>query len=81
MPYIYEDRISKEDFHKALNDWLSKTAEERRLIGSKAREYVLENYNVEKNAREWNELLSALYEKNGSWESRKNSKAYEVETL
>jgi len=81
VPYIYEDRISKEDFHKALNDWLSKTAEERRLIGSKAREYVLENYNVEKNAREWNELLSALYEKNGSWESRKNSKAYEVETL
>ena len=78
VPYIYEDRISKEDFHSALEEWLSKSEEEKREIGNKAREHVLQNYNVDKNATRWDELLTELYETNGSWSERKNNKTWEV---
>lgn len=78
VPYIYEDRISKEDFFLALDTWLSKSKEERRDIGQRARCHVIENFNVDDNAREWDKILTDLYEKNGSWKERKNYKSWGV---
>ena len=78
VPYIYEDRISKDSFHSALDEWLSKTSQERKEIGAAAREYVLEKYNVEKNTETWDKLLTELYETNGSWSERKNIKTWQV---
>lgn len=78
VPYIHEDRISKDSFHSALDEWLSKTSQERKEIGTAAREYVLEKYNVEKNAATWDKLLTELYETNGSWSERRNNKTWQV---
>ena len=78
VPYIYEDRISKEDFFAALDTWLDKPKEERREVGKKARRHVLKNFNVNENAKKWDEILTSLYENNGSWETRKNYKSWEL---
>ena len=76
VPYIYEDRISKEDFFLALDTWTCKSKEERITIGKRAREHVLKNFSVEDNAKKWDEILTELYEKNGSWKERKNHKSW-----
>lgn len=72
VPYIYEDRISKEDFINALIEMHNKTPEERKEIGKKAREYVLKKYDLTKFAAQWEATMDAFIEKHGSWQTRKN---------
>ncbi len=47
MPYIYEDRISEEDFVNALTKIYSMSRSERKAMGEKGREHVIKNYNFE----------------------------------
>jgi glycosyltransferase involved in cell wall biosynthesis len=72
VPYIYEDRVSEEDFVNALVEMYNKTPEERKELGRKGREYVLKKYDLEKFAKIWEETMDNLIEKHGSWENRKN---------
>jgi glycosyltransferase involved in cell wall biosynthesis len=72
VPYIYEDRISKEDFIDALEKMHNMTREQRKEMGKKGREYVLKKYSLEKYAQAWEQLLEEFIEKHGSWETRKN---------
>lgn len=71
VPYIYEDRISKEDFIKALKQIHDMTEEQRKEVGNRGRKHLLKNYNPETLMKEWDKVLSELHEKHGSWESRK----------
>tara|TARA_R110002072_G_scaffold19956_4_gene73416 strand:+ start:7613 stop:8878 length:1266 start_codon:yes stop_codon:yes gene_type:complete len=71
VPYIYEDRISKEQFMSALNKIYYMTSEARREMGAKGREHVLKNYNFETFNKQWVELMDSVMEKHGSWENRK----------
>jgi len=71
VPYIYEDRISKEQFMSALNKIYYMTGEARREMGAKGREHVLKNYNFETFNKQWVELMDSVMEKHGSWENRK----------
>ena len=72
VPYIYEDRVSKESFIEALIEMFNKTPEERKEIGKKAREYVLKKYDLKKFAEAWEKTMDTFLEKNGSWVTRKN---------
>lgn len=72
VPYIYEDRVAKEDFIAALEKMFNTPKEEREKMGKMAREYVLQKYNLEKFAKTWEETMDRFLEKNGSWENRKN---------
>jgi len=49
---------------KPVVDKLIKDKELRRLVGKKAKEYTLNNYNIEDNAYKWADAYSKLYEKN-----------------
>tara|TARA_R100000388_G_C7244878_1_gene164217 strand:- start:5502 stop:6767 length:1266 start_codon:yes stop_codon:yes gene_type:complete len=71
VPYIYEDRISKEQLHSALDKmyWLS--PEGRHEIGMKGAKHVHENYNFEKFGEKWVNLMLKVHEQHGSWETRK----------
>jgi glycosyltransferase involved in cell wall biosynthesis len=71
VPYIYEDRISKEQFMSALNKIYYMTSESRREMGMKGREHVLKNYNFETFNKQWVDLMNSVMEKHGSWEDRK----------
>ena len=77
VPYIYEDRISKEDFKAALHKIYNMTPEERKQLGEMGREHVEKNYSFEKYCEGWVEIRTEVYEKHGSWDTRKNHKTWE----
>jgi len=72
IPYIYEDRVDKENFIEALLKIHNMSSEERAAIGLKGREHVLNKYNIEKFAASWEKVLDEVLQENGSWETRKN---------
>ena len=71
VPYIYEDRISKEDFIAALKKIYNLTAEERSEMGVKGMLHIQKNYNFENYKKNWVKLIDSIHEKYGSWENRK----------
>lgn len=81
IPYIYEDRLNKEQFLEALETFYNMTPEERAELGRKGREHVMKNYNFENFAKQWDELMTKVHETHGSWDSRKNYNTWEAETL
>ena len=81
VPYIYEDRISKEDFVNALLEMYNKTPEELEELGKMGRQHVETNYNFDNFRKQWVDLMTSTHEKYGSWESRKNNKTIRTEVL
>ena len=78
VPYIYEDRVSKEAFIDAITEMYEMDPKEREEMGLHGREHTLRNYNLEKNMQKWDELLTMIHEKHGSWDTRKNYKSWEL---
>ena len=78
VPYIYEDRISKEDFKAALHKIYSMTPSQRKLLGMKGRNHVVKNYNFENFNKQWVSLIDSVVENHGSWETRKGYKPWEI---
>ena len=76
VPYIYEDRVSREDFIAALHKIHSMNKEERKKLGSMGREHVLTNYNYDQYCSKWVEIIDNVCDKYGSWENRKNYQAW-----
>jgi len=76
VPYIYEDRLAKEDFVNALVEIHNMTHAERHIMGLKGREHVVNNYNFDKYCNGWVELIDKTIEKHGSWENRKTYKSW-----
>lgn len=78
VPYIYEDRISKEDFIAALMKVHNMTRSERKALGLKGRQNVEKNFNFDVFQKSWDRIMSDFHEKNGSWDTRKNYKSWMV---
>ena len=76
VPYIYEDRISKEDFLSAMRQLYNMTPEERSALGKKGRGHVEKNYNFEAFRERWVKTVDQIHETCGSWETRKNHKTW-----
>jgi glycosyltransferase involved in cell wall biosynthesis len=72
VPYIYEDRISKEQLHAALDKMYVLSKEERYEMGMNGARHVEENYNFENFGEKWVNLMLKIHEEHGSWETRKN---------
>ena len=70
VPYIHEDRISKEDFLEALRKVYNMSREERKEIGSKGAAHVDKNYNFDEYGKKWVDLMLDIHERYGSWENR-----------
>jgi glycosyltransferase involved in cell wall biosynthesis len=81
VPYIYEDRISKEDFIDALTTIHNMTREERKELGKKGLEHVKANFSFEQYGKTWDKIMQEVYEKNGSWETRKNYKSWSLKEI
>ena len=78
VPYIYEDRLAKEDLVEALVTFYNTPEEERIAMGQKGRQHVLKNYNLPTYTGNWYQAFQRLFEKCGSWENRKNYKSWEM---
>jgi len=72
VPWIYEDRISEEQFVDSLYKAHLMSKEEKEKLGSLAREHVVKNFNYENFITKWDKIISDVHEKHGSWETRKN---------
>jgi glycosyltransferase involved in cell wall biosynthesis len=71
VPYIYEDRVAKEDFIAALEKIHNMTRAERKTLGLKGREHVIKTYGLEVFSKTWEETMDEFFEKNGCWATRK----------
>tara|TARA_R110000823_G_scaffold303100_3_gene424430 strand:- start:2130 stop:3395 length:1266 start_codon:yes stop_codon:yes gene_type:complete len=72
VPYIYEDRLSEAQVVSALEKMCIMTREERREMGMRGRQHVMENYNFETFNKQWVDIMTEVYEQQGSWETRAN---------
>mgnify|MGYP003113901273 CR=1 FL=1 len=71
VPYIYEDRISEQDFIDALTKMYNMKKEDRKSLGDAGRQHVLKNYSFENYQNKWVEVMDDIHERHGSWENRK----------
>ena len=70
VPYIYEDRISQEDFEKALTSAMKASKKAYKKMATEGMKHVAEKYNFENFEREWVKTMDEFIERNGSWETR-----------
>jgi glycosyltransferase involved in cell wall biosynthesis len=78
IPYIYEDRINKDDFITALEKIYNMTEEERLELGLKGQSHVDRKYNFKNYVVKWRYLLKEIHEKHGSWSNKKEHKTWEL---
>lgn len=81
VPFIYEDRVSKEDFINALQTIYDMSPQERKLLGMKGRNHVIENYNFKSFETQWVNLVDQILETHGSWETRAGYQAWECKEI
>jgi len=81
IPFIFEDRINKDDFIKALLKMHNMPKEDREEMGRKGQEYVQRNYNLEDHQKRWDEVFQHIHEKYGSWNTRKGYKSWVMENV
>ena len=81
VPYIYEDRVSKEDFIAALKKIYSMSPGERKLLGMKGRQHVVRNYNFQNFNKQWVDLIDSVVENYGSWKTRKGYTAWDFREI
>ena len=70
VPYIYEDRLSKDHFMSALSNMYDIGMDGRLEMGLKGHRHVHTNYNFEDFGKKWVDLMLEVHEKEGSWDSR-----------
>ena len=81
VPYIYEDRISKQDFHDALDKIYNLSPEERSEIGLKGRKHVENNYSFEQYCDNWVDVMLKVHKEHGSWKGRKGYKSWQFKEI
>ena len=81
VPYIYEDRVSKEDFLEGLHKLYNMTREERTELGRKAREWTQKTFNFQDFIESWDKLLTEIHDDLGSWDDRTAYVPYQLRTF
>tara|TARA_B100000212_G_C27285237_1_gene494853 strand:- start:439 stop:1008 length:570 start_codon:yes stop_codon:yes gene_type:complete len=70
VPFIYEDRITQEDFELALNKALKCSKKQYQKMSKGGVKHVNDNYNFEKYQASWVETIDRIVEEHGSWQNR-----------
>jgi len=73
VPYIYEDRISKQSFIAALDKMYFIDEEARRNLGMQGHRHVRQNYSFEKFEKQWVETMLKVHEDHSSWSTKNYS--------
>tara|TARA_B100000927_G_C16439752_1_gene459248 strand:+ start:129 stop:1400 length:1272 start_codon:yes stop_codon:yes gene_type:complete len=81
VPWIYEDRIKKEDFISSLVTFHNMKKEDREKMGKMGRDHIINNYSLSQYRDEWYKLFNDVYENFGSWENRKNYTNWSFEEI
>lgn len=78
VPYIYEDRISQEDFTNTLKKALNLSKAKYDKMSKLGMAHVKNNYSFEKFNSSWVSAIDEIIEKHGSWENRKVYKRWHL---
>jgi len=78
IPFIYEDRLNNEEVVAALVKIYKMSKEERVAIGNLGAKHVQQNYSFDKYVNSWDDLLSSVHKKYGSWDTRANYSTWEL---
>ncbi len=81
VPYIFEDRISKEAFITALENIYKLEKNKREELGARGREHLHKNYNPEILMKKWEQIFETTREELGSWETRKGYKRWHCKKM
>ena len=81
VPYIYEDRLNKDEFVDALTNLYEIGPEERAKLGAAGREWTQKEFNFDDFITRWDELFTMIHEEQGSWETRTGYQSYGVRTF
>lgn len=81
VPYIYEDRISQDDFTNALKKAISISKNKYEKMSQAGLNHIYQNYKFENYENGWIELIDGLIEKHGSWETRKLYNRWELSEI
>lgn len=73
VPYIYEDRVSKDHFLSALSNMYDLGLDGRLEMGLKGARHVQQNYNFNDFEQKWVDLMLEVHEEEGSWDSRNHN--------
>ena len=71
IPFIYEDRVNKNDFIDAMLEIYNMSEEERNELGRKGKEHVMKNYNFMHYGQKWDNLFQYIVKEYGSWPNKK----------
>jgi len=81
IPWIYEDRLSSDDVVNAMDRMVSMSKEERDELGAAGRAHVMKNYNFESFNKAWVDVMTKIYEEEGSWDTRNYSHRWELKEI
>ena len=80
VPFIREDRLNKEDFIEGLTKLYEMSRDDRKALGVAGRKWTQDEFGFEKFITRWDDLLTSVHEKYGSWGHRSNYQSYEMRT-
>jgi len=78
VPYIYEDRVSQEDFTNALKKAMEMRPAVYTKMAAAGIKHVETCYNFKDYEDNWVKLMDEFIEKHGSYETRKNYKRWHL---
>ena len=78
VPYIYEDRISQDDFKNVLKKAINISDKAYKKMSIQGREHIRNNYSFEKFNESWVTLMDEIVETHGSWETRRKYKRWHL---
>ena len=81
VPYINEDRVSKDDFISALKEIYNMPRDKRQELGKKGRTHIENNYNFDTFNKRWIEIVDQTIEKHRSWSDRRGYQSWQFKEI
>jgi len=78
IPWIYEDRLNGKEVVDAMVKMYEMSKEERDKLGALGREHIMKSYNFQEYGNKWEQIMTHVINKYGSWDTRKNYKCREL---
>ena len=81
VPFIYEDRVSKEDFLDAMMKMYEMNPEDRAELSTACRTWATTSFGFDQFIDTWDKLFEKIVDEKGSWETRTGYTSYEMRTF
>ena len=81
VPYIYEDRISQQDFHNALKKAIRVSPKKYEAMAKGGVQHIQENYSFHQFQQAWIKTMDEIVEKHGSWKTRTGYRRWHMKEI